>query len=176
MTSEIKTMQLSELDKRIASSSAFVIVGVTGLNGSQNLDVRRKAREKGGRMFLLKNSLALLQFKQRGWNELEASLLGPSAAIFGSDGQSLARLARDLQKTYQGKVELRAALMDGQVFIGASAMKLADLPSREELFAKVLGMLATPASSMLGAISSPAGSLMSVLEQLKNSQNETKAA
>ncbi|MFA4986409.1 MAG: 50S ribosomal protein L10 [Candidatus Brocadiia bacterium] len=175
MPSELKQMQVAELEKRIGSASSLVIVGLAGLKGQASLDVRRRARENGAKLFLMKNNLASLVFAKKGWTGLEKSLEGPTAVLLGKDAVATAKLARDLAKDFKEKVIVRAGVYDGAVYSAEQVLQLATMPSREELFAKFLGMLCAPANGLLSTVHSPVGNLLNILEQMRESKSESES-
>ncbi|MBI3113647.1 MAG: 50S ribosomal protein L10, partial [Rhodospirillales bacterium] len=88
--------------------------------------------------------------------------IGPTAIAYSADPVAAAKAAIDFAKTNEKLVVVGGALGDKQLdFAGVTA--LASLPSLEELRAKIIGMLNTPATRIAGILQAPAGQIARVL-------------
>ncbi len=176
MPSELKTMMVKEIDRRIGSSKAVVLVGLNSLNGAESIAVRRVVSDAGASLFLLKNTLAALVFKQRGWKGLDSSLIGQTAVLCGDDPVALAQLSRKITKDYAGKVEARGGWLAGKVCSAREVVIYADLPPYEVLVATFLATVSSPVTNLLSTVSSPISNLLNVLEQVRDSAEGSKAS
>ena len=178
MPSELKKLMVEEIDLRIGSVSALVLVGLTGLTANENNEVRSQAAENEIGIFVVKSSLAKLVFSKHDREDLTQYLEGPTAAIYGEDPIEVAKFAKELagRKDMKEKVELRGGWLIGQHCDLAEVTRLADMPPYEEMVAKVLATIASPVNDLLSSVSSPMSNLLNVLEQVRESKDENKEA
>jgi len=176
MPSELKTLMVAEIEKRIGSSEALVLVGMTGLKGVETAAIRRKVKESGARLFHLKNTLARIVFERKGLAGLEDYLVGPTAVLYGDDPVAVAKLAKEFAKEYPEKFEMRGGYLVGRICAPEEVKAMADMPPYEEMVATMLATLASPVTNLLAAVSSPVSNLLNVLEQVRESKEESKAS
>src|SRR2546430_17641931 len=88
MARQLKTLIKSELEKRFKDVDGGVIVGYRGLNSEQICGLRKRLREKGARLHVIKNSLALRAFQTLGYEEskLTKVLDGPVGIVYSTNG------------------------------------------------------------------------------------------
>jgi len=102
-------------------------------------------------------------------------LKGPTALAFGKeDPTAPARVIKEFLKK-EGKAKEKPAVkglvFEGQVLDASFYVKLANLPSKEELLAKLLGGLQSPMQNTLSVLQAPMRNLVGVLMSLKESKN-----
>ena len=135
--------------------------------------LRTELRKSGVRYIVVKNTLAKEACKRVGIDVLNPHFKGPTAvAVSPKDSTVPAKILSDFRKELKDLLEVRAAYVDGTMFTGAQAEKLADLPSRDVLLAQLLGVLKAPVGNMAGVLNSILSSFVGTLEAVK----EKKAA
>jgi large subunit ribosomal protein L10 len=142
------------LDK---SESAFVI-DYKGLSVAQISDLRNRLRESGAVCKISKNTLLKRAIAdQAQWQEMEPLLTGTSAILLtqediGSAVKAYKKFQKDTKKT-----ELRGAVLEGKLLSQKDAEALADLPTKDELYAKIaVGINAVATKLALGIKEVPA--------------------
>ena len=119
------------------SHSAFVI-DYKGLTVAQISDLRNRLRESGAVCKISKNTLLKRAIDgQEKWQELESLLTGTSAVLLtqediGSAVKAYKKFQKDTKKT-----ELRGGVLEGKLLGSKEAEALADLPTKDELYAKI---------------------------------------
>ncbi|EDX86724.1 ribosomal protein L10, putative [Synechococcus sp. PCC 7335] len=140
-----------------ASESAFVI-DYKGLSVAQISDLRGRLRESGATCKISKNTLLKRAIAdQDQWQELESLLTGTSAVLLtkediGSAVKAYKKFQKDTKKT-----ELRGGVLEGKLLSQKDAEALADLPTKDELYAKIaVGINAVATKLALGIKEVPA--------------------
>src|SRR5205823_13727736 len=118
MSKRVKDLITNGLSNRLKDIDGVGVINPRGINAIKNNQIRRRLREKGLRMTVVKNTLAKRAVgdgKLKGFDRL---LDGPSAVIYGAASiATIARLILDEKKT-DDKIELRGIFFDGEVYIG----------------------------------------------------------
>jgi large subunit ribosomal protein L10 len=170
----VKEIAINDLFERLNKSPFLLVVDYTKTTVPQFNEARKRLREVGAKMTVAKNSFVRLAAKRAGLSEdIVKSLLGQSAIVTGAE--DVAAAAKVL-KTYQKeskRLAFRGGLVDGNFVDEAAANVLADLPSKQQLQAQLLGVLLAPASKLVRTLNEPAASLARVLQAHADS---TKAA
>jgi large subunit ribosomal protein L10 len=156
-----KQKLVSEIKDTLSDASLVVITRQSGLTVAQVSDLRRKMRAAGAGYKVAKNRLAQLALKGTKYEGLENLLKGPTAIAYSSDPVAAAKVAVTFANTNE-KLTIVGGSMGADV-LGPDAVKaLATLPSLDELRAKLLGMLQTPATRVATVLQAPAGQLARV--------------
>ena len=119
-----------------------------GLTVEEDTMLRKSLREAGVEYKVYKNSLVTLAANELGLGDLVQYLEGPVSIAFGyEDATAPARVLNDFAKDHK-KLELKAGVVDGIVYDKAGVEKLATIPSKEVLIAKLLGSFKAPLSNL----------------------------
>lgn len=145
---EIKEAKVNEIVERFQKSQAAVLTSYIGLTVEEDTDLRKKMREAGVEYKVLKNTLTLRAAKQVGYEDIEKYLVGPVAIAFSYDDPTKpARVLAEFAKTHK-KVELKAGIVQGQIFDTAKINELSKIPPKDVLIAKLLGSFKAPISNL----------------------------
>jgi large subunit ribosomal protein L10 len=156
-----KQKLVSEIKETIGDAQLVVITQQSGLTVAEVSDLRRKMRAAGAGYKVAKNRLAQIALKGTKYEGLEKLLKGPTAIAYSSDPIAAAKVAVTFAKGNE-KLKIVGGSMGADV-LGADAVKaLATLPSLDELRAKLVGMLQTPATRVATILQAPAGQLARV--------------
>lgn len=152
---EIKEAKVLEIKEKLEKAQGVVLAKYQGLTVEEDTELRKKLREAGIEYKVYKNTLTTLAANQLGITGLETHLEGPTSIAFSyEDATSPARVLNDFAQTHK-KLELKAAVVEGNVYDANGAKALAAIPSREVLIAKLLGSFKAPISNfayMLNAV------------------------
>ncbi|MBI2414222.1 50S ribosomal protein L10 [candidate division WWE3 bacterium] len=167
---------LEELKKKVSLAKSMVFADYHGLKSNQANDLRQKMKEVGGEMSISKNSLLKIALKEKNLLSKEANevLDGPVATFFAYDDAIAAiKLLADFAKKIT-LPKIRGAVVDG-LFANASKVEiLSQLPSRDQLIAKVVGGLKSPLTGFVNVIGGTRRNLVYVLSAIadkKKNQN-----
>ena len=147
-----KIATVAELAEVIAESKAIVLADFAGLDVASATELRRQCRQASVRYQVVKNRLAKRAIEVAGVPGLDSSLTGPTAMAFGQE-DPLAP-ARVIQKFIDGKGRLviKSGVFDGKILTADEVTRLASLPSREELLARLAGTALGPLSGLAGVL------------------------
>src|ERR687898_1899390 len=150
-----KVSTVAEIAAKLGQAQAVFVSEFRGLNVKQLAGVRNALRPVGAEHVVYKNTLARIAVRDAGIEGLEDILVGPTALTFVTgDVAGAAKALRDSSKTLPTLVVLGGVL--GGVPLSADDVNaLADLPSREELLARIAGAFQAPlvkTASLLSAL------------------------
>lgn len=145
---EVKKAKVLEIKEKMEKAQGIVFSKYQGLTVEEDTELRKKLREAGVEYKVYKNSLTTLAAKELGIENLEAHLVGPLSVAFAyEDATAPARVLSDFAKTHK-KLELKAAIVEGNIYDSKEVEKLAAIPSREVLISKLLGSFKAPLSNL----------------------------
>lgn len=158
---------VAEVKDRFTRAKAVILSDYRGLNVAEITELRKRLREAGMEYKVVKNTLATLAARQAAIEGLEKYLVGPIAMAFSYEdpvapAKVLANFAREFRK-----LELKAGILEGKVIGEAEVKALAELPSREQLLAMVLGALQAPLRGLATVLAGPLRNLAYGLEALR---------
>jgi len=134
----------------------------SGLTVAESTDLRRKMLAEGANFKVTKNRLAKLALAGTPYEGLADLFEGPTAIAWSSDPVAAAKVAVGFAKDNEKLTVIGGAM--GELRLDADGIKaLATLPSLDELRAKLVGMLNTPATRIAGVLQAPAGQVARVL-------------
>src|ERR1700712_1202267 len=117
MSKYVKDLITKDLGKRFEGLDGAGLINPRGVDATKTNLLRRRLREKGLRMTVVKNSLARRAAEGTKLTGFDKLLLGASAVVYGKDASisALARLLLD-EKKLDDKIELRGIFFDGEIF------------------------------------------------------------
>jgi large subunit ribosomal protein L10 len=173
MVSELKQMMAEELSARYGEGLDYLVVGWTGLGGTETTELRRKLREGRVRIEVVKNSIARRVLDENGLGEGAPFVDGPSALVTGEcEMPVVCRLIKDLSKTYEEKLFVRGGMFDGEVLDGPAVNRLAEIPPLPVLHGQIAGGIYSALAGVASAFESVARSLACALEGIRKQKEE----
>lgn len=158
-----KKQLVEQLHGSFAETGLVVVTHYIGLTVAEMTALRGKMSAAGASFKVTKNRLTRLALKDTAFDTLADLFKGPTAIAYSKDPVAAAKVAVEFAKTNEKLVILGGAL--GSKVLGVEGVKaLATLPSLDELRAKILGMVQTPATRIAGVLQAPAGQLARVLK------------
>jgi large subunit ribosomal protein L10 len=170
---------IAEYKSQLSESQGMVLAHYKALTVAQMQDLRRQAREKEGRIFVVKNTLLGLALQDMDVEPPEDLLVGPTLVAFcHEDVPPLAALFRDFSKELENadNFVIRGALLEGNYISSEETMTVADLPTREELMAQVLRAINAPATQVAGVVASGIRQIMNVVQAYVDKLEEGDAS
>ena len=146
---EMKAKQVEEIREKIVKAQSVVVIDYRGLTVEEVTALRKEMRKANIEYAVLKNHLFARAAEAEGVDaSITDHLKGPSAFAFGyEDAVAPAKILRDTLKKLK-KCEIKGGIIDGKVASAADMNTLADLPSREQLIARLLGSMMSPISGL----------------------------
>jgi large subunit ribosomal protein L10 len=156
-----KEEKVAALQSSLAEAEMVVVTHQTGLTVAQSTDLRRQALQAGAGFRVTKNRLARIAVKGTPFEHLSDMFTGPTAIAYSTDPVAAAKVVVDYAKK-NDKLEILGGALGEKPLDKAGVEALAKLPSLDELRAKIVGMINTPATRVAGVVQAPAGQLARV--------------
>ena len=157
-----KESMVASLHQTFEDVSIVVVTHYSGLTVAEMGELRDQMREAGAVFKVTKNRLTRRALEGTKYQSLEEMFTGPTAIAYSEDPVAAAKAAVNFSKTNNKLIVLGGALGDEQLDVNA-VKSLASLPSLEELRAKIVGMINTPATRIAVVLQAPAGQVARVL-------------
>ena len=141
---QIKEAKVAEIKEKLEKAQGVVLASYQGLTVEEDTMLRKSLREAGVEYKVYKNTLVTLAANELGLGDLVQYLEGPVSIAFGyEDATAPAIVLHNFGKDHK-KLELKAGIVDDK----AGVEKLATIPSKEVLIAKLLGSFKAPLSNL----------------------------
>ncbi len=158
-TKAFKSEKIDAMKAKFEKAQVAVVTEYKGYTVEEITNLRRNLQKEGGDYTVTKNTLAKIAIKGTEFEALADLCKGPVAIAFGFEDQvSPAKIVSKFIKDSK-KGEILGAVLDGKLLSVEETKALANLPSKEELYAKMLGSINSPASGIVGSINAVMASL-----------------
>ena len=158
---EAKKAVVEEIKEKIRASKSVVLVQYDRLTVAEVTDLRNRFRNASSEYKVYKNTLVRKAFDELGVNDFDNDLNGATAFVFCPDETSgcsiIAKAVKDTP-TLDGKLVPKSAYVNGAYVDAEGVKKLAAIPSREVLLAKMVGCLQAPIANLVYALNAVAKS------------------
>ena len=152
---------VTELNESFKGAGSVVVAHYAGVTVAQMNDFRSKMRAAGGTVKVAKNRLAKIALQGTQSETMTDLFKGQTLIAYAADPITAPKVVMDYAKTNDKLVILGGSM--GSTALDADGVKsLATLPSLDELRAKLLGMIQTPATRIAGVVQAPAAQLARV--------------
>ncbi len=138
-----KKQVVEDVSAVVSTSTAAVIAEYRGMTVEQMKVLRREAHDNNVYVRVVKNTLLRRAVKGTDFECLDALLVGPLAFAASEDPVAVAKILDKYAKQFNA-LNIKAGSMAGSLLSEADIKALAQLPSREELLAKLLGTMQAP--------------------------------
>lgn len=143
-----KKAVVAEVSAQVASAQTIVIAEYRGIEVTDLTVLRKKARESGVYLRVLKNTLVRRAVAGTEFAGLADQMVGPLIYSVSADPVAAAKVLNDFAKT-NDKLVLKAGSYAGKVLDKAGVQALASVPSREELLSKLLYVMQAPVAGFV---------------------------
>jgi len=163
MRAEKQTLT-KEYVARLNASPFFIVVDYKGLKVAHLTELRKRLRQAGAEIHVVKNSTFRLAAQEAGVGELNGALTGQLAVVTGQkDISAAAKVVKNFGAEFD-RLKIRFGYLDNRRLEQAAILALADLPGLDVLRAGLLGLLNAPATKLVVLINTPASSLARVVK------------
>ncbi len=166
---EQKKQIVESLIDKIERSKSIIFTKFSGLQVKENEELRKELKKENSEYYVAKKTLLDLAFKKFEVENLDVkSLEGQLAAVFGYEDEVMpAKVVDKFAKDKEGKIEFLGGVLKNK-FISAEEVKsLAKLPSKVELYAKIVGSLNAPISGFVNVLAGNLRNLVYVLKAIE---------
>lgn len=167
-----KQQQVRDLTEKLKSAKGVVLADYRGLTVEQDTHLRKTLREAGIDYSVIKNSIIHHAAKDAGLEGLDPYLNGPTAVAISltdpvAPSKMLAKFDKDLEK-----FSLKAGIVEGKVLDVDGVKTLSNLPSKEELIAKMLGSMKSPLTGLVNVLNGNIRGLVVALNAIAEKKQE----
>ncbi|GMV20814.1 MAG: 50S ribosomal protein L10 [Vicinamibacterales bacterium] len=160
-----KVTELQQLTAAFQGTETAVLVDYRGVTVPQVTDLRQKIKATGSQYIVVKNTLAKRASAGTPFEALSSHFVGQTAVVFtGSDPVAMAKTLTTALKDLPS-ASIKAAVVQGQLVPAAAMADLANMPSKPELYAKLLYVLNAPAQQLVTVLSAVSRDFVTVLNE-----------
>ncbi|MEL6234284.1 MAG: 50S ribosomal protein L10 [Pseudomonadota bacterium] len=158
-----KVDAVKELSDIFETSGAVVVANYATMQVAEMSDLRLKMKDAGASFKVAKNRLAKIALDGKPQAVGADLFKGQTGIAFSDDPVAVAKAAKAYAKGNQ-KFEILGGILGGQVLDAKGVEALADMPSIEEMRAKLLGVFKAPLAKMAGVLEAPPTKMAGVLK------------
>ena len=167
-----KQAVVEDIKEKLEKSQSLVFLDYRGLTVEEVTNLRVQMRQAGVEYRVLKNTMIRKAAAELNIEGLDGILEGPTAVAFGfEDPVAPAKILVDFIKKAK-KTEIKAGMLNGRVVSVEEVQALAELPSREELIAKMLGSLNAPVQGLVMVLSGVMRNFVCALNAIKEQKEQ----
>ena len=162
-----KTSLVQTFSDRLNEVPLVVLADYRGVSVAEITEFRDALRAKGVKYEVIKNSLARRAIEGTPLEGLGEHLTGMTGWVISGDDPILtAKTLRDATKDFkkEDKFIIKGGFFDGDFLDAAAISKVADLPSKEQLYAMLLGLVQKGPQKVLGVLQAPGRDLVNLLK------------
>lgn len=154
------------LTEKLARAKSVVFADYQGLTMNQLSKLRNELREQNAEFNVTKNTLLEISMPTA-YNLQPTTYQGPTATLFsyGDEIVPIKILVKALKEAQKGKI--KGGILDAEALDGIVINRLASLPSKLELQAKVVGSLSSPLYGIVGVLQANLRNLVFALDQIR---------
>lgn len=170
MPTVAKRAIIDDLVASVKKSDAIFIVEYRGLTVKKISAVRKDLRNAGGEMKVCKNTFMRIALTECGLPLAPEYDFGPNGYVLSyGDAAAVAKAIRDFAKVKENSaLVVKGAILGGKILTKDEVFALADLPSKEQLLAQVVGTIAAPLRGLVTVLSGTQRGLVTALSQIKD--------
>ena len=171
---EQKQAMVSEVAAKLQGAQSVIVAEYRGLNVERVTQLRSKARKSGVWLRVLKNTLARRAVKGTPFEKLSDQMVGPLMYGISQDPVAGAKVLSEFAKENELFV-IKAGAMPNAVMSAQDIKALSQLPSREELLAKLLGTMQAPVTKLVRTMNEVPSKFVRTLAAYRDSKEKAAA-
>lgn len=148
---EDKKAVVAGVAAQVANAQTVALAEYRGIEVADLTLLRKQAREAGVYLHVLKNTLVRRAVAETPFATLAEHMVGPLIYSISTDPVAAAKVLNNFAKT-NDKLVIKAGSYAGKVLDKAGVQALASIPSREELLARLLGVMKAPVSGFAAVV------------------------
>lgn len=144
---------LSDLEDKVGRATVTISTAYRGMKVADMTTLRRRMREAGIEVEVVKNTLFRIASERAGRPEITQIVDGPTAILFSyGDIAAAAKAITEYVRTARTSLAIQGAYLDGEILKPAQVTDLASLPSKDQLIAQFVGGMQSPIQTFAGLI------------------------
>lgn len=170
---EQKEKFVTTLVEDLSGAGSVVFADFTGINVEDMTELRQHLREQNVTFTIVKNTLLKRVFNTLEIDESEgvfSMMEGPTALAYCADEVLPIKIIRNFAKNHKGLPQVKGGFVSGETYALAKMMELAEIPSRDELLAKMLGSISSPLQGFVSVSSGIIRKLFYTVVAIKDSK------
>ena len=172
MTREEKSQVIEELTAQLSENANIYLADISGLDAGTTSNLRRACFKANVKLAVVKNTLLekAMSASEREFGELPSILKGNTSVMYSETGNAPAKVIKAFRKK-SDKPLLKGAFIEETIYLGDDQLDmLVDIKSREELIGEIIGLLQSPAKTVVSALQSSGGKLSGILKTLSQKE------
>ena len=176
MPAERKVQQVEEIRQWMEKCTVAVSTDYTGLGVTVMTGLRRALREKDVEYRVVKNRLAHLAAEAASRPGFKQIVEGPTGIAIGyGEPTEPAKTLSEYIRANRIRMEIRGGMLGDRALTADEVRSLAQMPSREELIARLMGQLSGPATGLVSVLNAPVAGLARLLQRHVENQQQQEA-
>jgi large subunit ribosomal protein L10 len=175
MPTEAKQAMVAELREELAKARTMIVSEYRGLSVKEIAEIRRALNKQDVRYRVVKNRLMRIAAADSVGEALSPLLNGPTAIAFGTDEAGTAKAVLDATRPYSKVVRITGGILGDRAIDAAAVTRLAALPTREVLLARLAGGMQAPVGTLAGLFAAPLRNLGYALAQVAEQKRQADA-
>jgi large subunit ribosomal protein L10 len=169
---EQKEQAVVRLSEKLAHAKSAVFADITGLKVADADELRKSGKTQKIDIVAIKKSLLKLVLKNSNLGEIDTKTFTGSlgVAISEEDEVAAAKMFKNFAATHK-TVKFQGGILEGKVISAETVQALADLPSKQELLAKMVGSIKAPITGFVNVLAGNLRGLVTVLDAIKNNKS-----
>ena len=169
-----KKAVVAEIATEVATAQAIIVAEYRGLEVGAMTDLRAKARKAGVYLRVMKNTLVRRAVKDTPFDKLAEKMIGPLVYGISSDPVASAKVLNDFAKANEHFV-IKAGGLPNAVISAKEVTALANMPSRDQLLAILLGTMQAPVAKFVQTLNEVPGRFVRTLAAVRDQKEKAVA-
>jgi large subunit ribosomal protein L10 len=174
LPTEAKVAEVAELREAIANARTMIVSEYRGLTVKEIAEIRRALNKQDVKYRVIKNRLMKIAAADTVGEALDPLLAGPTAIAFGTDEAGTAKAVLDATRPYK-IVRITGGVLGDRAIDADAVTRLAALPPREVLLAKLAGGMQAPVGTLAGLLAAPLRNLGHALAQVAEQKRQAES-
>ena len=164
---------VSDLRDRLKRAPEVYLTDFTGLDVKSITVLRRSLKDSGAEYLVVKNRLAKLAFADTELPDISEDLVGPTGVVLGYDDVvAPAKALTDFAKQHDKKPVFKLGILEKEVLQPEQIDRIANLPSKEQLYGMLAGALEAPMAALASALEAKVQEMAGLLDALKEERGQ----
>lgn len=162
----IRKTLITNIKEKVKNSNTTFVLSYSKISSARLGMLRKNLKKVGAQVHVSKNRIAQLALKELKQDKIAGDINGQTAFVWSdADPVTVSKTLVTFTKEFT-TANIQGGLLAGTYLATDDVKRLAELPSREVLLSKVLGVMLAPAQRLLGAMNAKSRDLLSILKQL----------